>query len=350
MLQLVARGHRYAEIGAELSISPKTAENHVRNILGKLHLSRRTDLVRYAVRHGLDCGLGEPQRARGGFPDGRRRRGIRDDRRHDMARADQPVRAPAAPPAPPPAPPVTIRRATARPVAAWLAATGGSLVLVAAAIVAVAGNWQDIAAWIKLAGLLTITTTVIVGAERARSSLPATARAMAHLGAALRRAGRDRRGGDGRSGRGRSACSSAGVRGRRGVRRPGPPVASPAARRGRRSSPSGSPSPACRRPRAHPRRRARRGRRAARCVLARPRTPPRRRSPSPARRRRCSSPLAEQRVGPGRSTGSAPRATSWRGARRSPATSPGSSWPSSRRGATRHRSLSPRSPPRRSVS
>jgi DNA-binding NarL/FixJ family response regulator len=54
VLQLVARGHRYSEIGAELSISPKTAENHVRNILGKLHLSRRSDLVRYAVRHGLD--------------------------------------------------------------------------------------------------------------------------------------------------------------------------------------------------------------------------------------------------------------------------------------------------------
>ena len=54
VLQLVARGHRYAEIGEELSISPKTAENHVRNILGKLHLTRRSDLVRYAVRHGLD--------------------------------------------------------------------------------------------------------------------------------------------------------------------------------------------------------------------------------------------------------------------------------------------------------
>lgn len=54
VLQLVARGHTYKEIGGELSISPKTAENHVRNILGKLHLSRRSDLVRYAVQHGLD--------------------------------------------------------------------------------------------------------------------------------------------------------------------------------------------------------------------------------------------------------------------------------------------------------
>ena len=54
VLQLVARGRRYPEIGAELGISAKTAENHVRNILGKLHLSRRSDLVRYAVEHGLD--------------------------------------------------------------------------------------------------------------------------------------------------------------------------------------------------------------------------------------------------------------------------------------------------------
>lgn len=54
VLQLVARGYTYAEIGTELSISPKTAENHVRNILGKLQLTRRSDLVRYAVEHGID--------------------------------------------------------------------------------------------------------------------------------------------------------------------------------------------------------------------------------------------------------------------------------------------------------
>jgi DNA-binding NarL/FixJ family response regulator len=54
VLRLVARGMTYKEIGAELTISPKTAENHVRNILGKLQLSRRSDLVRYAVQHKLD--------------------------------------------------------------------------------------------------------------------------------------------------------------------------------------------------------------------------------------------------------------------------------------------------------
>lgn len=54
VLQLVARGHSYGAIGGELGISPKTAENHVRNILGKLQLTRRADLVRYAVDHGID--------------------------------------------------------------------------------------------------------------------------------------------------------------------------------------------------------------------------------------------------------------------------------------------------------
>ncbi len=54
VLQYVARGHTYKEIGEELFISPKTVENHVRNILGKLHLSRKNELVRYAVDHGID--------------------------------------------------------------------------------------------------------------------------------------------------------------------------------------------------------------------------------------------------------------------------------------------------------
>lgn len=53
VLTLVARGAPYGEIGAELGIAAKTAENHVRNILGKLHLTRRADLVRYAVEHGI---------------------------------------------------------------------------------------------------------------------------------------------------------------------------------------------------------------------------------------------------------------------------------------------------------
>jgi len=54
VLQLVARGHTYREISEELFISTKTVENHVRNILAKLHLNRRQELVRYALEHGLD--------------------------------------------------------------------------------------------------------------------------------------------------------------------------------------------------------------------------------------------------------------------------------------------------------
>lgn len=54
VLQLVARGHTYKQIGAELFIADKTVENHVRNILGKLHLSRKQELIRYALEHGIE--------------------------------------------------------------------------------------------------------------------------------------------------------------------------------------------------------------------------------------------------------------------------------------------------------
>jgi DNA-binding NarL/FixJ family response regulator len=54
VLRLVARGHTYRQIGAELYIAEKTVENHVRNILGKLHLSRRQELMRYALEHGIE--------------------------------------------------------------------------------------------------------------------------------------------------------------------------------------------------------------------------------------------------------------------------------------------------------
>lgn len=54
VLQLVARGHSYREIGAELYIAEKTVENHVRNILNKLQLNRRHQLIRFAVEHGIE--------------------------------------------------------------------------------------------------------------------------------------------------------------------------------------------------------------------------------------------------------------------------------------------------------
>jgi DNA-binding NarL/FixJ family response regulator len=54
VLQYVARGHTYKEIGEELYIAEKTVENHVRNILNKLHLNRKQELIRYALEHGIE--------------------------------------------------------------------------------------------------------------------------------------------------------------------------------------------------------------------------------------------------------------------------------------------------------
>ena len=53
VLALVARGLTYRQIGGELFIASKTAENHVRRILAKLHLSRRDELARYAIEHNI---------------------------------------------------------------------------------------------------------------------------------------------------------------------------------------------------------------------------------------------------------------------------------------------------------
>ena len=54
VLQEVAKGYSYRDIGERLFISPKTVENHVRNILDKLHLSRKQELIRYAAEHGIE--------------------------------------------------------------------------------------------------------------------------------------------------------------------------------------------------------------------------------------------------------------------------------------------------------
>jgi DNA-binding NarL/FixJ family response regulator len=54
VLRLVAKGYSYREIGERLFISEKTAQNHVRNILTKLQLHKRYELMRYAIQKGLD--------------------------------------------------------------------------------------------------------------------------------------------------------------------------------------------------------------------------------------------------------------------------------------------------------
>ena len=53
VLAHVARGESYRTVADALFISPKTVENHVRNIMAKLHLSRRNELIRWAVDRGI---------------------------------------------------------------------------------------------------------------------------------------------------------------------------------------------------------------------------------------------------------------------------------------------------------
>jgi NarL family two-component system response regulator LiaR len=53
VLRLVAQGRSNAEIGEELYITERTVKAHVSNLLGKLHLSDRTQAAVYAWREGL---------------------------------------------------------------------------------------------------------------------------------------------------------------------------------------------------------------------------------------------------------------------------------------------------------
>jgi DNA-binding NarL/FixJ family response regulator len=54
VLKLVAKGYTYREIAEKLFISVKTVQNHVQNILSKLQLHRRYELMRFAIQKGLD--------------------------------------------------------------------------------------------------------------------------------------------------------------------------------------------------------------------------------------------------------------------------------------------------------
>ncbi|HYF64421.1 MAG TPA: LuxR C-terminal-related transcriptional regulator, partial [Herpetosiphonaceae bacterium] len=53
VMTLLARGLSNRAIAEALVISPKTAEIHVSNILGKLSLSSRAQVAAYAIEHGL---------------------------------------------------------------------------------------------------------------------------------------------------------------------------------------------------------------------------------------------------------------------------------------------------------
>jgi two-component system response regulator NreC len=53
VLALLAEGLNNADIGEKLTISPKTVARHRENIMNKLNLHSRTDLVKYAIRKGI---------------------------------------------------------------------------------------------------------------------------------------------------------------------------------------------------------------------------------------------------------------------------------------------------------
>lgn len=52
VLRLIAQGYGNKEIGGQLNISVKTVESHKSNLMVKLELTSRTEIVRYAVRRG----------------------------------------------------------------------------------------------------------------------------------------------------------------------------------------------------------------------------------------------------------------------------------------------------------
>jgi two-component system, NarL family, response regulator NreC len=53
VLALIAEDHTNQEIAHQLTISPKTVARHRENIMSKLNLHTRTELVKYAIRKGL---------------------------------------------------------------------------------------------------------------------------------------------------------------------------------------------------------------------------------------------------------------------------------------------------------
>ena len=53
VVKLIAEAHTNREIAAILHLSEKTVESHRANVLQKLGMRDRVELVRYAIRHGL---------------------------------------------------------------------------------------------------------------------------------------------------------------------------------------------------------------------------------------------------------------------------------------------------------
>jgi DNA-binding CsgD family transcriptional regulator len=53
ILTLLAEGYSSIEIAEKLIVSPSTVHSHRSNLMGKLGLNTRRELVQYARQHGL---------------------------------------------------------------------------------------------------------------------------------------------------------------------------------------------------------------------------------------------------------------------------------------------------------
>ena len=53
VVALIARGQSNGEIASELVVSKRIVEKHIANILSKLALTSRAQIVRWAIDHGL---------------------------------------------------------------------------------------------------------------------------------------------------------------------------------------------------------------------------------------------------------------------------------------------------------
>jgi len=53
ILKLLAEGHTNQEIATMLTLSPKTVDRHKTNLMAKLDIHSRSDLIKYALRKGI---------------------------------------------------------------------------------------------------------------------------------------------------------------------------------------------------------------------------------------------------------------------------------------------------------
>jgi DNA-binding NarL/FixJ family response regulator len=53
VFKLVAEGHTTQEIADILALSPKTVEGHKTNLMVKLDIHNKTELIKYAIRKGI---------------------------------------------------------------------------------------------------------------------------------------------------------------------------------------------------------------------------------------------------------------------------------------------------------